>query len=184
MQKSQSNREYISPITLSRHVCVCVCVCMYVCVCVCTYVCMYVLCMYVCVCVCMYYVCMYYVCVYVCMYVLCMCVCTYVCMYVCICCTLKFVFLPFTINVSYSFTSMCDLYVTRTTILKHFLSISYEVLSFETMHYEFHLQLFHPTPFITTTSTTAYSVLPKLSAMSQSTLGTLHTAHEEQNGLH
>ena len=64
------------------------------------------------------------------------------------------------------FTSICDLYVTRTTILKHFLGISYEVLSFETMHYEFHLQLFHPTSLTTTTSTTAYFVLSKFSATS------------------
>jgi len=78
---------------------------------------------------------------------------------------------------------VCDLYVTRTTILKHFLGISYEVLSFETMHYEFHLQLFHPTPLPITTSTTAYCVFPKFPAMSQFTLGTVPTEHEEQNGL-
>jgi len=78
---------------------------------------------------------------------------------------------------------VCDLYVTRTTILKHFLGISYEVLSFETMHYEFHLQLFHPTPLTITTSTTAYCVFPKFPDMSQFTLGTVPTEHEEQNGL-
>jgi len=73
--------------------------------------------------------------------------------------------------------------MTRTTILKLFLGISYEVLSFEAMHYEFHLQLYHPTPLTTTTSTTGYFVLPKISALSQFTFGTVPKAHEEQNGL-
>jgi hypothetical protein len=186
MQKSQSNREYISPITLYRHmyVCVCVCVCR-----MCMYVCVSCVCVFVCVCVYLWkYVCMYvrmnvrtYVCM--CVYV-CIKVCTYARIYVCMYMLYSWICI-FTIYHQrwLYFTSICDLYVTRNTILKHFLAISYEVLSFETMHYEFYLQLFHPTPLTTTTSTTDYFVLPKFSATSRFTLGTVPTAHKQQTGL-
>jgi len=102
----------------------------------------------------------------------------YVCIYVyAVVLNLYFYHLTSTMVIFYlCMWPLCDTYYNTNTFLGYFIR--------GTFFWDNALRIsFHPTPLTTTICTTAYFVLPKFSATSQFTLGTVPTAHEQQNGL-